>query len=309
MPGAPAGDVAAVGAAGDWDDGGVLRVLPVREDRGVDPIARTSAGVAGLCRGSLRGPGGANVCPAERRRSRGTSTATPRPSGRRRAGAARPRPGQPPGDGSVDPRARAPRHRAYAVKVHRSALEYTVEPQPERFLPAARGAGPRRDRPGRPRHTAESLSAAMDDPQLPARNRLGPPGVDVEDSGRGLAHGPPPSCTRSPPAWPSRAGWPPAGHGPVLSPSRPSPRSGEAARALARIDLDQDRVVVFVGKLIVSKGIDRWRPPGSSSSPRAGRQARCGRLGGYHAALERLLAALAAATSPTCEPGCRGPRR
>ena len=30
------------------------------------------------------------------------------------------------------------------------------------------------------RHTAESLWAAMDDPELPARTRLGPPGVDVE---------------------------------------------------------------------------------------------------------------------------------
>ena len=30
------------------------------------------------------------------------------------------------------------------------------------------------------RHTAESLWAEMDDPTLPPRTRLGPPGVDVD---------------------------------------------------------------------------------------------------------------------------------
>src|SRR3954470_15061539 len=67
----------------------------------------------------------------------------------------------------------------YAVKIHGSALEYVVKPHP-RFLPYARegldGAG------GvlvGSRHTAESLWAALDDPGLPARTRLGPPGVDV----------------------------------------------------------------------------------------------------------------------------------
>ena len=68
----------------------------------------------------------------------------------------------------------------YAVKVHGSALEYTVKPHP-RFMPYAveglAGAG------GvlvGSRHTAESLWAAMGDPELPARTRLGPPGVDVQ---------------------------------------------------------------------------------------------------------------------------------
>ncbi|HXB64026.1 MAG TPA: glycosyltransferase family 4 protein [Solirubrobacteraceae bacterium] len=69
----------------------------------------------------------------------------------------------------------------YAVKVHGSALEYTVKPDPERFLPYARegvraaagvlvGSG----------HTARSLWAALGDPAVEARTRLGPPGVDVE---------------------------------------------------------------------------------------------------------------------------------
>jgi glycosyltransferase involved in cell wall biosynthesis len=68
---------------------------------------------------------------------------------------------------------------SYAVKIHGSALEYTVKPHP-RFLPAAREglAGARGVLVGS-RHTAESLWAALDEPDLPARTRLGPPGVDV----------------------------------------------------------------------------------------------------------------------------------
>src|SRR5215212_10532884 len=69
----------------------------------------------------------------------------------------------------------------YAVKVHGSALEYTVRPHRERFLPYAleglRGAS------GvlvGSRHTGESLWEVLaDEPTLPERTRLGPPGVDV----------------------------------------------------------------------------------------------------------------------------------
>ncbi len=70
----------------------------------------------------------------------------------------------------------------YAVKIHGSALEYTVKPHPERFLPFAREglAGASGVLVGS-RHTAESLWAAMDDADLPGRTRLGPPGVDVEE--------------------------------------------------------------------------------------------------------------------------------
>ena len=71
----------------------------------------------------------------------------------------------------------------YAVKIHGSALEYVVKPHP-RFLPYAREglAGARGILVGS-RHTAESLWAAMDDPGLEGRTRLGPPGVDVEQFG------------------------------------------------------------------------------------------------------------------------------
>src|SRR3954470_7110152 len=68
----------------------------------------------------------------------------------------------------------------YAVKVHGSALEYTVKPHP-RFIPWAREglAGASGVLVGS-RHTGESLWAAMADPALPDRTRLGPPGVDVD---------------------------------------------------------------------------------------------------------------------------------
>src|SRR6476661_3151768 len=69
-----------------------------------------------------------------------------------------------------------------AVKIHGSALEYTVKPHPERFMPFAEEglAGARGVLVGS-RHTAESLWEAMGDPELPGRTRLGPPGVDVEE--------------------------------------------------------------------------------------------------------------------------------
>ena len=69
----------------------------------------------------------------------------------------------------------------YAVKVHGSALEYTVKPEPERFLGLAREglAGARAVLVGS-RHTAASLWEALGDPSSRARTRLGPPGVDVE---------------------------------------------------------------------------------------------------------------------------------
>lgn len=69
----------------------------------------------------------------------------------------------------------------YAVKVHGSALEYTVKPEPERFLPYAReGLDQARTVLVGSEHTAQSLWRALGDPTLPSRTRLGPPGVDVK---------------------------------------------------------------------------------------------------------------------------------
>lgn len=69
----------------------------------------------------------------------------------------------------------------YAVKVHGSALEYTVKPDPERFLPYAReGLEPAAAILVGSLHTARSLWDALEDPAIEARTRLGPPGVDVK---------------------------------------------------------------------------------------------------------------------------------
>ena len=72
----------------------------------------------------------------------------------------------------------------YAVKVHGSALEYTVKPQPERFLGFAReGLADAQTVLVGSRHTAESLWEALgeaDGAAVRRRTRLGPPGVDVE---------------------------------------------------------------------------------------------------------------------------------
>jgi glycosyltransferase involved in cell wall biosynthesis len=69
---------------------------------------------------------------------------------------------------------------AFAAKIHGSALEFTVRPNRERFLPYARAGT---DAAGGilvgSRHTAEVLWETLDDPGLPAKTRLGPPGVDT----------------------------------------------------------------------------------------------------------------------------------
>ena len=140
----------------------------------------------------------------------------------------------------------------YAVKIHGSALEYTVKPHPERFLPYAREglAGARGVLVGS-RHTAESLWAAMDDPELPARTRLGPPGVDVVEF-RPLE----PAAARSRlDALAARLAAV-EGAAPAQDASSFARDEGEAGRALASVDVAGDRLVVFVGKLIASKGVE-----------------------------------------------------
>ena len=158
----------------------------------------------------------------------------------------------------------------FAAKIHGSALEYTVKPHP-RFLPYAYegmeaasgvlvGSG----------HTAESLWAALPDlPDLREKTRLGPPGVDIEEfrpreSGAGREAG----------------GEDPAGEVYVLGPSPPASHERAA-------------LVVFVGKLIVSKGVDlllaAW-PLVKAAHPEARLQV--AGYGEYEDGLHRLLAAL-----------------
>src|SRR5688500_3157032 len=132
----------------------------------------------------------------------------------------------------------------YAVKVHGSALEYMVRPNRERFLPYAREG---LEQAGGvlvgSRHTAESLWEVMDVPGLRERTRLGPPGVDtevfrprpVDEAAEALDS----LATRLEGA--EAASW---------------GGDANAAAALHRLDPRRDRIVSYVGKLIVSKGVD-----------------------------------------------------
>jgi glycosyltransferase involved in cell wall biosynthesis len=196
----------------------------------------------------------------------------------------------------------------YAVKVHGSALEYTVAPHPDRFLaPAREGIGGARGILVGSFHTASRLWETLGDPQLPERTRLGPPGVDVArfapsapaearagltELARALAE-----AATAEAAAAEAAG--PAGD-PALDAAERSSFDrdvGEAAVALARLAQApaEDPLVTFVGKLIVSKGVDlllaAW-PLVLAEQPRA-RLAVVG-FGAFRPGLERLLRALAA---------------
>ncbi|MFL5901510.1 MAG: glycosyltransferase family 4 protein [Solirubrobacterales bacterium] len=126
----------------------------------------------------------------------------------------------------------------FAAKIHGSALEYTVKPNP-RFLPYAReGMEAARGVLVGSRHTAESLWAALPDVSgLRGKTRLGPPGVDTERFGPRGAGGGGASCTFSR-----------ADHRATADDRSSKKLSGTPARSPRR--------VVFVGKLIVSKGVD-----------------------------------------------------
>lgn len=169
----------------------------------------------------------------------------------------------------------------YAVKIHGSALEYTVRPEPQRFLPymleGLRGAS------GvlvGSRHTAESLWEVAGDPQLPAKTRLGPPGVDV-------------AAFRPRPADAAAARL--SALADRLDGADPGGWGGEAgaAEALRAFDPRRERIVGYVGKLIVSKGVDLLL----AAWPLVGARAPDARLlvvgfGAYRETLGELVAAL-----------------
>ncbi len=132
----------------------------------------------------------------------------------------------------------------FATKIHGSALEYTVKPFP-RFLPYAyEGMAASQGVLVGSAHTGESLWAALPElPDLKAKTRLGPPGVDVEE----------------------------------FAPS----------------DGGRESLVVYVGKLIVSKGVDlllaAW-PLVRAKHP--GVRLQIAGFGAYEDGLRRLAAAL-----------------
>jgi glycosyltransferase involved in cell wall biosynthesis len=151
----------------------------------------------------------------------------------------------------------------FAAKIHGSALEYTVKPHP-RFLPYAyEGMEAAAGVLVGSAHTAKSLWAALPDlRELKVKTRLGPPGVDVDEF-RPLETG---------------------GEGPrtYTSPAGSSPPGSRQAG-----------LVAFVGKLIVSKGVDlliaAW-PLVRAEHPEARLQV--AGYGEYEDGLRRLLAAL-----------------
>jgi glycosyltransferase involved in cell wall biosynthesis len=170
----------------------------------------------------------------------------------------------------------------YAVKIHGSALEYTVRPHPERFLGyALEGLAGARGVLVGSRHSAESLWEVTGDAELPERTRLGPPGVDVHT----FRSRPPDEAAVRLTALADR-----------LEGTEAASWGGDtgAAAALRELDPRRDRIVSYVGKLIVSKGVDllfaAW-PLVVAAVPDA-RLCVVG-FGTYREGLDRLLRALA----------------
>jgi glycosyltransferase involved in cell wall biosynthesis len=169
----------------------------------------------------------------------------------------------------------------YAVKVHGSALEYTVRPEPERFLPYAREG---LEQAGAvlvgSRHTAEALWEVVGDADLPGRTRLGPPGVDTD----AFLPREPEEATRRLHALAARLEGASGGWG----------GDAGASAALRALDPTSQRIVGYVGKLLVSKGVDLLL----AAWPLVWAKARDARLavigfGTYREGLERLMRALA----------------
>jgi glycosyltransferase involved in cell wall biosynthesis len=180
----------------------------------------------------------------------------------------------------------------FAIKVHGSDLSYVVGPHPERFVPYAReGTDAAAGILAGSSHTAEVLYETVPDPSLRERTRLGPPGVDVH---------------RFRPHEPGEA----AGNLERLAERLDSEtpratggqdsfeRNGPAIAAALRSWAEGDPRVLYVGKFLVSKGVDllaaawplihRERLAAGAPSPRllfVG-------FGAFEAALRALIEAL-----------------
>jgi glycosyltransferase involved in cell wall biosynthesis len=121
------------------------------------------------------------------------------------------------------------------VKIHGSALEYTVKPHPERFMPyALEGI-----RAGRVSSWARTTPPTRCSRRCPTSPRcptdpLGPPGVDIHEFRPGEADLET-LASRPAASWGGEQGSP---------------------EVLRELDPSRDRIVSYVGKLIVSKGVD-----------------------------------------------------
>jgi glycosyltransferase involved in cell wall biosynthesis len=179
---------------------------------------------------------------------------------------------------------------SFAIKVHGSDLSYAVRPNPERFVPFAReGTDAATGILAGSSHTAQVLFETMPDPGLRERTRLGPPGVDVH---RFRPH-PPDEALANLSALASSLDGEVGGRG-----DDSFERDGPAIAAALREWSRGDPRVLFVGKFLVSKGVDllaaawplvhRDRRSAGAPSPRllfVG-------FGAYEAGLRELIAAL-----------------
>jgi glycosyltransferase involved in cell wall biosynthesis len=170
----------------------------------------------------------------------------------------------------------------FAAKIHGSALEYTVKPHP-RFRPHAEEgiAGASAVLVGS-RHTAESLWRTLPDLDLEPKTRLGPPGVDTTE----FAPRAPAESSASVQRLADRVGTG-GGEGAL------GRDNAAAASALLQFAGAGGPRVVFVGKLIVSKGVDlllaAW-PLVHAANP--GARLLLVAFGAYEDGLRRLLSAL-----------------
>jgi glycosyltransferase involved in cell wall biosynthesis len=171
----------------------------------------------------------------------------------------------------------------FAAKLHGSALEYTVKPNPERFLPYMReGLRAASGVLAGSRHTAESMWEALGDDEVRAKTRLGPPGVDTELFAPIARDGAPARLREVADAL--------AGQEPGQWGREPE----HAAAALGALAEANGPRVIFVGKLIVSKGVDlllaAW-PLVARANP--GARLLVVGFGEYGEPIERLWGALA----------------
>ena len=138
----------------------------------------------------------------------------------------------------------------YAIKVHGSDLSYVVRPYPERFVPYAReGIDGAAGILAGSSHTAQDLYETVPDPTIPERTRLGPPGVDVHrfhphDGAEALE-----SLERL-------AGRLDAEKADEAQNQDSFGRDAPAIASAVRDWSGGDPRVLFVGKFLVSKGVD-----------------------------------------------------
>ena len=137
----------------------------------------------------------------------------------------------------------------FAIKVHGSDLSYVVRPHPERFVPyALEGAEKAAGILAGSSHTARVLYETVPDPSIPERTRIGPPGVDVH---RFRPHEEPEALGNL-----ENLAARLASEKPATDQQDSFGRDGPAIAAALRGWSGGDARVLFVGKFLVSKGVD-----------------------------------------------------